>query len=85
MIGIETHQRGQIEGDGEPGLALLQQIAITGVGILGGGEAGELAHGPELAPIHAFDEFRACRETGPAGLDRRSVGRDRRRDRAEAR
>ena len=54
MIGVVAHQGGQIEGDGEAGLALAQQIKIAPVGFFRRGEAGELPHGPELAAIHAF-------------------------------
>ena len=34
-----------------PGLALLQQIFEAGVGLFGGAEAGEHAHGPQLAAM----------------------------------
>ncbi len=52
MIGIHAHLRGQIEGDGKPGDALRQQIAIAAVAFFGGSEAGVLAHGPEAAAVH---------------------------------
>src|SRR5690606_5701046 len=32
--------------------ALLQQVAVPPVGLLGGAEAGVLAHGPQPAPVH---------------------------------
>ena len=52
MVGVVAHQRGQIEGDGKAGLALREQIAEALVGVFGGAEAGELAHGPEASAIH---------------------------------
>ena len=52
VVGVVAHQRRQIEGDREAGLALFEQIVIAAVGFLRRGEAGELAHGPELAAIH---------------------------------
>ena len=52
VIGVEAHQRRQIERHRQPGLALLQQIPIAAVGLLRRGEAGELPHGPQLAAIH---------------------------------
>src|SRR5579883_2060154 len=63
MVGIQTHERGQIEGHGKAGLALLEEVAIAGVGFLGGGEAGELAHGPEAAAIHGFVDAASVRES----------------------
>src|SRR6266704_2090512 len=52
MIRIHADLRGEIEGDGEPGLSLAQKIAIALVGFDGGAEAGVLAHGPEAAAVH---------------------------------
>ena len=46
MIGVVAHQRRQIEGHGEPGLPLRQQVAETRIGILGRAEARKLAHRP---------------------------------------
>ena len=71
MIGVVTHQRRQIEGHREPGLALAQQIAIAAVGFLGRGEPGELPHGPELARDTCSRESRACKENWPGGGDSR--------------
>ena len=51
MVGVVAHQRGQIEGDGESAAAMLQQIFVALVGLLGRGEAGELPHGEKLAAI----------------------------------
>ena len=50
-VGVITHQGGQVEGDGESSTAIGQQVAIAGVGLLRGGKAGELAHGPEFAAV----------------------------------
>ena len=52
VVGVVAHQRRQIERGGEAGLALCEQIAKALVGVFGGAEAGELAHGPEAAAIH---------------------------------
>ncbi len=52
MIGIVAHERGQVEGGGEAGLALREEIAEALVSVLGGTEAGELPHGPEAAAVH---------------------------------
>ncbi len=51
MIAVVAHQRRQIERDGEALTAVRQQIFVALVGLLGRGEAGELAHGPHLAAI----------------------------------
>ena len=52
MIGVVAHQRGEIEGGGESGLALREKIAEAGVGVFGGAETGELTHGPQAAAVH---------------------------------
>ena len=52
MIGVHADLRGQIEGHGESGSGLAEQIAIALVGFGGGAEAGVLAHGPEAAAVH---------------------------------
>src|SRR6266436_887111 len=52
VVGVHADLRGQIEGDGEAGLALAQEIAIALVGFSGGAEAGVLAHSPEAAAVH---------------------------------
>ena len=52
MVGIKTHLRGQIEGDGQARLALRQEVAVARVRLASRAEAGILPHGPELAAIH---------------------------------
>jgi len=52
VVGVHTDLRGQVEGDGETGLALAQEVAIALVGFDGGAEAGVLAHGPQAAAVH---------------------------------
>ena len=52
VVGVVAHQRGHVEVDREPGLAVLDQIAKALVGVLAGAEAGDLPHGPEAAAIH---------------------------------
>ena len=51
MIGIETDLGGQIEGHGQPCLALGEQVTETRVRLLGRSEAGVLAHCPQAAPV----------------------------------
>ena len=52
MIGVIADLGGQVEGDAEAGLSLLQEIAIAAVGLLRRGEPGVLTHGPHPAPVH---------------------------------
>src|SRR3989442_13394740 len=52
MVAVIAHERGQVKGDGKARLALLQEIVEPPVGVFGGGEAGELAHGPDFSPVH---------------------------------
>ena len=52
VIGVVAHQRGHVEGGGEPGLAVVEQVVKALVGLLAGAEAGELAHRPQPAPVH---------------------------------
>ena len=52
VVGVVPDLGGQIEGDGEARLALLQQVMVPPVGLLGGGVSRVLAHGPQPAPVH---------------------------------
>jgi len=52
VIAVITDLGGQVEGDREAGLALVEQEAVALVGFLGGGVAGVLAHGPEAPAVH---------------------------------
>ena len=51
-VGVVAHLGRQVEGDRQPGLALLEQVAEAPVRLLGGREAGVLAHRPEAAAVH---------------------------------
>ena len=51
-VRVVAHLGRQVEGDRQPGLALLEQVAEALVGLLGGREAGVLAHRPEPAAVH---------------------------------
>src|SRR5580698_5782623 len=73
MIGIEAHQRGQIEGHGKTRLALAKEVAIAGVGFFCRGEARELAHGPEPAAIHVAMNAAGVRELARSGIHRFDV------------
>mgnify|MGYP003693560837 CR=1 FL=1 len=65
VVGVVTHQRGQIERHRQAGLPLRQQIVVALVGLFRRGEAGELPHRPELAAIHvAMDTARVRKLSG---------------------
>src|SRR5690606_14899916 len=51
-VGVVAALGGQVEGHGEAGLTLVQQVAIARVGLFGAAEAAVLAHGPEAAAVH---------------------------------
>ncbi len=51
-VGVVAHLGREVERDREPGLALLQQVPETAVGVGGVGEARVLAHRPEPAAVH---------------------------------
>ncbi len=51
-VRVVAHLGRQVEGDRQPGLALLEEVAEAPVGLLGGREAGVLAHRPEPAAVH---------------------------------
>ena len=51
-IRVIAHLRGQVEGDRQAGLPLLEQVAEALVGLGRAGEAGVLAHRPEAAAVH---------------------------------
>ena len=51
MVGIVADLGGQVEGHGEAGLALLQQVAVPLVRVGGGPVTGILAHGPDAAAV----------------------------------
>ncbi len=52
VIGVEAHQRRHVECRGEPGLAVVEQVAEALVGLLDRAEAGELAHRPQAPAVH---------------------------------
>src|SRR5437879_4199863 len=47
-----------------PGVGLVLKVSVALVGVLGRAEAGELAHGPELFPVH--------RRVDTAGIGRKA-------------
>ena len=51
VVGVVADLRGQIEGDRQAGLALVEQILVARVGLLGEAEAGVLAHRPQPAAV----------------------------------
>ena len=52
VVGVVAHQGRHVEVDGEPGLALVDQIAEARVGVGAGAESGDLAHRPGPPPVH---------------------------------
>src|SRR5690606_4532993 len=52
VVGVVTHERGEVEGDAEARLPVLEEVVVSAVRLLGSAEAGELAHRPEPRPIH---------------------------------
>ena len=52
VVGVVAHQRRHVEGGGEARLAVVEQVAEALVGLLGGAEAGELAHRPQAPAVH---------------------------------
>ena len=52
VVGVEADLGGQVEGHGEAGGALLEQVAVAAVGLGGGRVAGVLAHGPQPLAVH---------------------------------
>ena len=52
VVGVAAELGRQVEGHREPGRAVLDQVAVALVGVLGGGEAGVLAHRPEPVAVH---------------------------------
>jgi hypothetical protein len=75
VIRIEAHERRQIEGDGESGLALREEVMVARVGLFGGGEPGELPHGPQPAAIHTFVDAAGVRELSGRGRRGGGTGR----------
>ena len=54
VVGVAAELGRQVEGHREPGRAVLDQVAVALVGVLGAGEAGVLAHRPEPVAVHAL-------------------------------
>ena len=52
MVRVVTHQRRHVERRRQPRLPVVEQVAEALVRLLGGPEAGELAHRPEPAAVH---------------------------------
>ena len=65
VVGVVADLGRQVEGHGEPRLALLEQESIAIVGFGGRAEAGVLAHRPGAATIHVLVD--ATRERERAG------------------
>ena len=59
VVRVVAHQGRHVERGREAGLPVVEQVAEALVGLLGGAEAGELAHRPQPAPVHRRDRRRA--------------------------
>jgi hypothetical protein len=76
MVGVEADLGGEIEGDGEAGLAFAEEIAVALIGFDGGAEAGVLAHGPEAAAVHGGIDAAGERKFAGEGDGGFRVGRE---------
>ena len=65
VVGVVAELRRQVEGDREPGLPALEQVAVARVRLLGRGEARVLADRPRPAAVHV--RVRAARVRVLAG------------------
>ena len=65
VVRVEAHQRWHVEVDRDAGLSVRDQIAQTGVRVLGPPVAGDLAHRPRSGPVHR--RVRATQERILAG------------------
>ena len=65
-VGVEAHLRGEIEGDGEPGLPGGEQRPEARVRLARGAEARVLAHRPQPSAIHR--RLHAARERKASGI-----------------
>ena len=52
VVGVIAVQRRHVKGDRKPGFAMVQQVLVAGVGLLGRAKSGEHAHRPQPAPVH---------------------------------
>ena len=76
IVGVVAELRRQVEGDREPRLAALEQVAVALVRLLGRGEPGVLADRPRPAAVHvAIGAARVRVLAGRLELARHVVGR----------
>src|SRR4051794_32125820 len=69
MVGVVTHERRHVEGRGQAGLTVFEQVPEALVRLLGGAESGELPHGPEPTAVHrVVDPARVRELAGNADL-----------------
>ena len=52
MVRVVSGLSREIESDAEPGLPLFEEVSVSGVGLLGRGEPGVLAHSPDASAVH---------------------------------
>ena len=72
VVGVQPHQRGHVEGHREPRLPVVDQEPVARVRLGRRAVAGELAHRPDPAAVHA--RVGAARERIDAGLPELRVG-----------
>ena len=78
VVGVVAHQRRHVERGRQAGLPVVEQVAEALVGLLGGAEAGELAHRPQPAAVHRrVDAARERILAGQADVRSASAGRSR--------
>lgn len=73
VVGVSAHEGGEVEGGGETGVGgglgfgLVEDVLEACVGVVGGAEAGELAHGPEAGAVALREEAAGVRELAGVG------------------
>ncbi|MEZ6162893.1 MAG: hypothetical protein R3B67_00460 [Phycisphaerales bacterium] len=73
IVGVAAHEGGEVEGGGEAGVGggfgfgLVEDVLEACVGVVGGAEAGELAHGPEAGAVALWEEASGVGELAGVG------------------
>ena len=74
VVGVTAHEGGEVKGGGEAGvgfglggLAGVEDVLEAFVGVVGGAEAGELAHGPEAGAVALGEEAAGVGELARGG------------------
>ena len=84
IVGVVSHLRREVEGDRQASLAVLEEVAVARVRLLGGTEPRVLAHGPKTPAVHRrLDPARVRRLAGQPRI--RGVAVEERRKRCAVR